>query len=73
MSDDPNQTGGPDRNRVATGEDYEVQDFVDNIKKQRPGASTQAIRAALDAARQDSGSSSRDVLTQKVLSIIAAR
>ena len=29
MSDDKNQVGGPDRSRVAGGEDYEVRHFAD--------------------------------------------
>lgn len=73
MSDNKNETGKNDRARVATGEDYEVQSFIEAIQEQRPGTSSTTIRAALDAARADSGSSSREVLTQKVLSIIAKR
>jgi hypothetical protein len=73
MSDNKKEVGQRDRVRVNLSEDYEVQTFVEAIKKQRPGASSEAIRAALIQAGRDSGSSLREVLTEKVLQILGSK
>ncbi len=65
MSDDPNQRGGTDRKRLAQEQDHEVQHFVKVMKDQFPKATSDSIRAALAKAKE-SGSDSREILTQKV-------
>ncbi|MDZ4286476.1 MAG: hypothetical protein U0984_00870 [Prosthecobacter sp.] len=74
MSDDPNQRGAADRSRVALGEDYEVQYFVEAMQKHFPSASGEQIKRALVQARQASGGSvSREVLTEKVKKILGKK
>ena len=71
MSDDPNNRGQADRSRIATGEDYEVRYFVDTMKKQFPGKSSDEIKGALTKARKATGAQSREVLTAKVVQILS--
>jgi hypothetical protein len=42
MSDDKNQTGGPDRQRISLSEDYEVRDW-----SQKFGVSEERLRQAV--------------------------
>lgn len=43
MSDDKNQTGNPDRQRISLSEDYEVRDW-----SQKFGVSEERLRAAVE-------------------------
>jgi hypothetical protein len=72
MSDNKDEVGQRDRSRVNLSEAYEVQTFVEAIQGERPNASSQSIRDALQAASVVSGSSSREVLTKKVLEILGS-
>ena len=44
MSDDKTETGNPDRQRIAMGEDYEVRDWA-----QKFGVSREKLQQAVDA------------------------
>ena len=66
MSDNKNKTGHPDSNLIAFKQKYEVNYAVNQLKKQFPDESKQAIKEALfDAAKATSPSEGREKIMRE--------